>query len=289
MVRRITLNRPEKRNPLGATMRAEILHTLHAHDLDPDVRVTVIRGAGKCFSAGYDLGGGSVGEEPDYTVERGRLSPLGHRGLDEHLGPRQAGDRAGAQLLPRRRDRARHGVRPRLRRRGRADRLPRGALRHARHAVPRVDDGHAHRDGADAHRRAHERHRGRAASASPTARTRSTSSRSACSRSRSASRPSPPTSCRSTSARSTAPWTTWACGRRSAPAPSCARSPCTRRRSRSSWPTAGDGLTAALTKRDTPFGDYRTAKEPRRGVGARERVSRFMGDDFSLAEWAPRP
>jgi len=71
LVRRITLNRPEKRNPLGATMRAEILHALHAHDLDDDVRVTVIRGAGKCFSAGYDLGGGSVGEEPDYRSSEG--------------------------------------------------------------------------------------------------------------------------------------------------------------------------------------------------------------------------
>src|SRR5690242_12690945 len=62
MVRRITLNRPEKRNALNATMRREILDALHVSDLDPDVRVTVIRGAGKCFSAGYDLGGGSVGE-----------------------------------------------------------------------------------------------------------------------------------------------------------------------------------------------------------------------------------
>jgi enoyl-CoA hydratase len=71
MVRRITLNRPEKRNPLGATMRAEILDALRTNDLDPDVRVTVIRGAGKCFSAGYDLGGGSVGEEPDYRSSEG--------------------------------------------------------------------------------------------------------------------------------------------------------------------------------------------------------------------------
>ena len=30
MVRRITLNRPEKRNPLGHPMRGEILHALRA-------------------------------------------------------------------------------------------------------------------------------------------------------------------------------------------------------------------------------------------------------------------
>lgn len=65
-VRRITLNRPEKRNALNRPMRREILEAVRAHDHDDDVRVTVIRGAGTCFSAGYDLGGGDVlaGEAP---------------------------------------------------------------------------------------------------------------------------------------------------------------------------------------------------------------------------------
>jgi enoyl-CoA hydratase len=71
LVRRVTLNRPEKRNPLGAAMRGEILHALRAHDVDPDVRVTVIRGAGKCFSAGYDLGGGPNGEAAAYRSSEG--------------------------------------------------------------------------------------------------------------------------------------------------------------------------------------------------------------------------
>ena len=48
-----------------------------------------------------------------------------HRGLDEHLGSRQAGDRAGARLLPRRRQRARDRLRPRLHGRRRADGLSR--------------------------------------------------------------------------------------------------------------------------------------------------------------------
>ncbi len=63
-VRRITLNNPEKRNPLGATMRREIIAALRAHDDDEAVRVTIIRGAGKCFSAGYDLTGGATDDEP---------------------------------------------------------------------------------------------------------------------------------------------------------------------------------------------------------------------------------
>jgi enoyl-CoA hydratase len=68
-VRRITLNRPEKRNAISTPMRAELLEALRAHDNDPDVRVTVVRGAGPCFSSGYDLGGGSLMEgAPFYSA-----------------------------------------------------------------------------------------------------------------------------------------------------------------------------------------------------------------------------
>jgi len=55
-VRRITLNRPEKRNALNHDLRAQVLHALRAADADPEVRVMIVRGAGSCFSAGYDLG-----------------------------------------------------------------------------------------------------------------------------------------------------------------------------------------------------------------------------------------
>jgi len=67
-VRRITLNRPEKRNALNHALRGEVLQALQAGDADPDVRVQIVRGAGKCFSAGYELGGGNEGQElPFYT------------------------------------------------------------------------------------------------------------------------------------------------------------------------------------------------------------------------------
>src|SRR6478609_1015512 len=71
MVRRITLNRPEKRNALNATLRREILTATREADRDDSVRVTVIRGAGKCFSAGYDLSGDPAeqGEPLDYNAE----------------------------------------------------------------------------------------------------------------------------------------------------------------------------------------------------------------------------
>ena len=54
-VRRLTLNRPTKRNALSHRLRSELFAALRAGDADPDVRVMVIRGAGPCFSAGYDL------------------------------------------------------------------------------------------------------------------------------------------------------------------------------------------------------------------------------------------
>jgi enoyl-CoA hydratase len=64
-VRRVTLNRPGKRNALNAALRGALLDALRAADVDRDVRVCIVRGAGTCFSAGYDLS-----RNPDgvYTV-----------------------------------------------------------------------------------------------------------------------------------------------------------------------------------------------------------------------------
>src|SRR6478735_3254087 len=62
-VRRMTLNRPEKRNALLNEMRGGLIDALRRADVDPDVRVSIVRGAGTCFSAGYDLGGGNAGYE----------------------------------------------------------------------------------------------------------------------------------------------------------------------------------------------------------------------------------
>ena len=68
-VRRITLNRPDKRNALFHPLRGEILDALRQADRDDSVRVSIIRGAGKCFSAGYDLGGGNEGLDlPFFTA-----------------------------------------------------------------------------------------------------------------------------------------------------------------------------------------------------------------------------
>jgi len=54
----VTLNRPEKMNALSNNLRAEMIHALKTAEGDPAVSVIVVRGAGRTFSAGYDIGGG---------------------------------------------------------------------------------------------------------------------------------------------------------------------------------------------------------------------------------------
>lgn len=67
-VSRITLNRPDSRNALNNTIRGEIYSTLEDNDNDDTVRVTIIRGAGKAFCAGYDLKGNSDQDRPFHTA-----------------------------------------------------------------------------------------------------------------------------------------------------------------------------------------------------------------------------
>ncbi len=54
-VRRIALNRPEKRNALSNALRGELFDALRKADLDQSIGAIIIKGNGKCFSAGYDL------------------------------------------------------------------------------------------------------------------------------------------------------------------------------------------------------------------------------------------
>lgn len=68
-VRRLTLNRPGKRNALNDELRGALFAALREGDRDPEISVMIIRGAGSCFSAGYDLGGRNT------DVERA-ISPM---------------------------------------------------------------------------------------------------------------------------------------------------------------------------------------------------------------------
>ncbi|HEY8427685.1 MAG TPA: enoyl-CoA hydratase-related protein [Sandaracinaceae bacterium] len=51
----ITLNVPERKNPIGPLMVNELLYALDDAKEDPNVRVIVLTGAGAAFSAGGDL------------------------------------------------------------------------------------------------------------------------------------------------------------------------------------------------------------------------------------------
>ena len=51
----VTLNHPEKRNPLSGPMIAELRESFRALRNDTDVRVVILTGKGPAFSAGADL------------------------------------------------------------------------------------------------------------------------------------------------------------------------------------------------------------------------------------------
>ena len=67
-VSRITLNRPESRNALNNPLRGELYGQLEANDQDADIRVTIIRGAGSAFCAGYDLKANNRADQPFHTA-----------------------------------------------------------------------------------------------------------------------------------------------------------------------------------------------------------------------------
>lgn len=54
----ITLNRPEALNTIVPPMPDEVEHAVAAATRDAEVKVIVVRGAGRAFCAGYDFGGG---------------------------------------------------------------------------------------------------------------------------------------------------------------------------------------------------------------------------------------
>jgi trans-feruloyl-CoA hydratase/vanillin synthase len=51
----VSLHRPEKRNAMSPTLNKEMIDVLDVLELDPDVQVLVLTGAGDAFSAGMDL------------------------------------------------------------------------------------------------------------------------------------------------------------------------------------------------------------------------------------------
>src|SRR5919198_2915778 len=54
-VRRLTLNRPDVLNALSLRCQEELVAAVLDAEQDPGTHVVIVRGAGRAFSAGYDL------------------------------------------------------------------------------------------------------------------------------------------------------------------------------------------------------------------------------------------
>ena len=71
----LTLNRPEKLNAMTPTLIEEMGEALTEVEKDPEIKVLIIRGAGRSFCTGYDLTvglGGASGER--YTLDSDQRS-----------------------------------------------------------------------------------------------------------------------------------------------------------------------------------------------------------------------
>lgn len=71
---RITLNRPEKRNAMSERMLEELQHAFWRADEDNRVHALILRGAGKDFCSGYDLGHYEGAESGSQEERRGHQS-----------------------------------------------------------------------------------------------------------------------------------------------------------------------------------------------------------------------
>lgn len=74
---RVTLNRPKKLNALSRELMSEIVQLGAWLKLREDIRVIIVAGAGRSFSAGFDLNdfsSASAGESPRQAADLGRLA-----------------------------------------------------------------------------------------------------------------------------------------------------------------------------------------------------------------------
>ncbi len=79
----VTLNRPDKLNAMNSQLHEELARTWADFRDDPKLRVAILSGRGRCFSAGADLSGESgeerfeyTGDYPDITRTQGVFKPI---------------------------------------------------------------------------------------------------------------------------------------------------------------------------------------------------------------------
>ena len=78
---RLILNRPERLNAMSATMLRELVEAAQWFNAQPEVRVVIVRGAGRAFSAGADLKDSSRNEADGWLAQR-EAAQAGSRMMD---------------------------------------------------------------------------------------------------------------------------------------------------------------------------------------------------------------
>ncbi|MBI3954260.1 MAG: enoyl-CoA hydratase/isomerase family protein [Chloroflexi bacterium] len=81
LIATITLNRPEKLNAINDGLRADLEAALGEAEVDHDVSLVVIKGAGRAFCAGYDITPGGPGLSEAVGGRRGASSEAMRRSI----------------------------------------------------------------------------------------------------------------------------------------------------------------------------------------------------------------
>lgn len=95
---RITLNRPAKLNALTLEMQTELNEALWEADNNRDIHCVIIRGAGRAFSAGYDLSGAGS-DVPVSRVQSNNNHYRGYRSIDDDAWQLERAQRARMALF----------------------------------------------------------------------------------------------------------------------------------------------------------------------------------------------
>merc|ERR1719487_2497111 len=84
-VRRLTFENPGKKNALSQPLRTELYGELIASDKDRDTHVTIIRGGGELFSAGYDLKEADKRQDMPFYTSGGHVRGAASTFWPEHV------------------------------------------------------------------------------------------------------------------------------------------------------------------------------------------------------------
>ena len=69
-VRRVTINRPEKMNAMDERCQDELVQAVLEAESDWDTRAVLLRGAGRCFSSGYDTSPAKRARRPGSRINQ---------------------------------------------------------------------------------------------------------------------------------------------------------------------------------------------------------------------------